>query len=88
MLLKNKKFKLIDYVYYTIRLIIMKIMNNSGVIYIYFDYTTNIKSECFQLNGKKEGIYREYYKNGKLYYEINYINNKKEGIYKKFYENR
>ena len=37
-------------------------------------------------NGKVEGLYKEYYKSGALWYEANYKNGKKEGLAKEYYE--
>jgi len=33
------------------------------------------------------GIYKEYYIDGQLWKEVNYIDGKKEGIYKSYYQN-
>jgi len=38
-------------------------------------------------NGKKQGLWKRYYPNGKLKSEINYSNDKPSGPYKTFYEN-
>ena len=49
--------------------------NYCGVYREYHDKDkTEIKSEVFMNNGKKEDPYELYHKNGKLYGEINYIN--------------
>ena len=59
-----------------------------GVYREYYDKDkTKIKSEVFMMNGKKEGVYKEYHINGQLCSEINYIDNKRNGIYKSYYEN-
>jgi len=52
--------------------------NYSGVDRTYFDpEKTQLKSEVFIHNGKREGIYKSYYSNEKLYEEGNYIDGKK-----------
>lgn len=38
-------------------------------------------------NGKRNGLYQEYYKNGQLKEEINYKNGKFDGLWKAWYEN-
>ena len=60
--------------------------NYSGVDRTYFDpEKTQLKSEVFIHNGKKEGIYKLYYSNGQLYEEVNYIDGKMNGIFKSYY---
>ena len=52
--------------------------NYSGVDRTYFDpEKTQLKSEVFIHNGKREGVYKSYYSNGQLYSEVNYIDGKK-----------
>ena len=48
---------------------------------------SRIKEEYFQNNNIKEGIYKQYYSNGQLLAECNYINGKKVGKYIKYYYN-
>ena len=48
---------------------------------------TKIKSEVFMTNGKKEGEYKSYYKNGELHEKVNYIDGLKQGIEKSYYDN-
>ena len=63
-------------------------IENTGVVRTYHDQEqTKLKTEYFQLNGKINGIYREYHDNGELCVEVNYIDGKKNGIYKSYYEN-
>ena len=51
----------------------------------YFPYgPKKIRYEYYQNCGKKEGVYKEYYENGNLYKELNYIDGKKNGISKVF----
>ena len=48
--------------------------NYSGVDRTYYDpEKTQLKSEVFIHNGKKEGVYKSYHSNGQLYVEVNYI---------------
>jgi len=62
--------------------------NYSGVDRTYYDAEkTQLKSEVFIHNGKKEGIYKLYYRNGQLYSEVNYIDGKENGIYKSYHTN-
>jgi antitoxin component YwqK of YwqJK toxin-antitoxin module len=62
--------------------------NYSGVDRTYYDTEkTQLKSEVFIYNGKKEGVYKEYYEDGELLSEVNYINGKKNGIYNSYYDN-
>ena len=66
----------------------MYLENFTGVYREYYDEEKYIlNSEVFMLNGKKEGMYKSYYKNGQLMNEINYIDDKKEGIYKSYFLN-
>jgi antitoxin component YwqK of YwqJK toxin-antitoxin module len=46
------------------------------------DEQTKVREEYFEINGKKEGIYKSYHENGKLEEICNYIDGKKEGEYK------
>ena len=62
--------------------------NYSGVDRTYFDpEKTQLKSEVFIHNGKREGVYKSYHDNGQLFQEVNYINGKREGIYKSYHNN-
>jgi antitoxin component YwqK of YwqJK toxin-antitoxin module len=45
----------------------------------------HLKVEYFENNGKIEGTYKEYYIDGEIYIECNYIDGKLNGIYKKYY---
>ena len=61
-------------------------MIKTGVIRTYYDNEEKIlKEEYFIFNGKKEGIYRLYFENGRIYKEINYIDDKISGICRVFY---
>ena len=52
--------------------------NYSGVVRTYYDDAkTELKEEYFINAGKREGIYKSYYENGKLCEEVNYIDGKK-----------
>ena len=63
-------------------------MNFVGVMRTYHDKKqTKLKEEYFINSGKKEGIYKSYYKNGQLEEEVNYINDKKNGNFKQYYNN-
>ncbi len=44
----------------------------------YYD-SGKLKQEWFEINGIKQGEYKEYWENGKLYEICNYVNGKKEG---------
>ena len=60
--------------------------NYCGIVRTYYDDAkTKLKKEYFINAGKKEGIYKSYYKNGQLKYEVNYIDGKKNGIEKSYY---
>ena len=62
--------------------------NYSGIDRTYYEpEKTQLKSEVFIHNRKKEGVCKEYYKNGQLQEEVNYINGKMNGIYKSYYKN-
>ena len=50
-------------------------------------YQENLKEEFFEINGKKEGILKLYYKNGNIMSIRNYVNNKLNGEYERYYEN-
>jgi antitoxin component YwqK of YwqJK toxin-antitoxin module len=58
-----------------------------GVVRTYHDKEkTKIFEEYFKMNGKIEGIYKSYWKNGQLCCEVNYIDDKREGIYKSYWD--
>ena len=60
----------------------------TGVIRTYYDKEqTKLKTEYFQLNGKRNGIYKSYHSNGQLESEVNYIDGKENGIHKSYYKN-
>jgi antitoxin component YwqK of YwqJK toxin-antitoxin module len=62
-------------------------MSETGVIRTYYDNEkTKLHEEYFEVNGKKEGIYKQYWKNGNLKEICNYINGEMNGIYKLYYE--
>jgi antitoxin component YwqK of YwqJK toxin-antitoxin module len=48
---------------------------------------TKLRSKYFIFNGKIEGKYVQYHKNGQLEKICNYRNGKKEGEYKEYHEN-
>ena len=51
---------------------------NTGVVRTYYDQEqTKLKEEYFQLNGKINGIYREYHDNG---CELTNVNSKRENL--------
>jgi antitoxin component YwqK of YwqJK toxin-antitoxin module len=51
----------------------------------YSENKENLYEEYFQSNGKKEGEYKSYYKNGQLWRVCNYINGLVEGEYKEYF---
>ena len=56
-----------------------------GVVRTFHDKEkTKVKVEYFKMNGKIEGIYKEYRDNGQLWNEVNYIDGKMNGIYKSY----
>jgi antitoxin component YwqK of YwqJK toxin-antitoxin module len=62
----------------------------SGAIVVRIYYTTEetiLKEEYFQINYKKEGVYKSYYPNGNLYKIGNYVDDKLEGECKEYYQN-
>ena len=62
-------------------------MIETGVINIFYDEEkTMLSEEYFQINNKKQGIYKSYYETGQLWEEVNYIDDKREEIYKSYYE--
>jgi antitoxin component YwqK of YwqJK toxin-antitoxin module len=57
----------------------------TGLIRTFHDEEkTKLKEEYFIHINKKEGIYREYYNNGQINVEVNYIGGGKEGVYKEY----
>ena len=56
-----------------ISIIITNITENitTGVIRTYY-YYGELKEEYFVCDGKNEGIYKSYWENGQLHYEVNY----------------
>ncbi len=58
----------------------------SGIVKTYY-HDGSIKSEVYENNGKKEGIYKEYNLIQKIKIECNYIDNKLNGVYKEYFNN-
>lgn len=44
-------------------------------------------SETTYKDGKKNGIYKDYWKDGTLLAQINYVDDKVDGVFKRFYKN-
>jgi antitoxin component YwqK of YwqJK toxin-antitoxin module len=58
------------------------------VVRTYYDLEqTKLKEEYFEVNGKKEGMYKSYYFNGQLWIICNYIDGKINGEYKSYFDN-
>jgi len=52
--------------------------NFTGVNRTYYDpEKTQLKSEVFIHNGKREGVYKSYHEDGQLFQEVNFIDGKK-----------
>ena len=45
-----------------------------------------LKSTCFEINGKRYGDYKQYYKNGQLEWICAYVNGNNHGEDKKYFE--
>jgi antitoxin component YwqK of YwqJK toxin-antitoxin module len=45
------------------------------------DAKSQLKEEYYEVNGKKEGVYKSYHDNGQLSEICNYVNGKKNGEY-------
>ena len=56
---------------------------NGQCIKNYYNEISNI----YYVNGLKHGMYKEYFDNGKLKYEINYVNGNIHGMYKEYFDN-
>ncbi len=52
-----------------------------------FQNIKQLKSETDYIDGKKEGLYKEWDKKGKLKINVNYINGLKDGLCKEWYHN-
>ena len=60
----------------------------TGVVRTYYDKEqTKLKEEYFLVNGKKEGIKKLYYDNGKLSSIGSYVDNWMDGEFKSYYNN-
>ena len=60
----------------------------NGIVQGYYDMSQiNLWYEHFIFNGKKEGEYKSYYRDGQLEEICNYKNNNMEGEYKYYYKN-
>lgn len=53
----------------------------------YYPDGTTIKAKYFMINGKREGLYQEFDKSGKILYEFNYVNDQRHGSYYSYHEN-
>lgn len=60
------------------------IKNSNG--YNRITFPEGNKEVYFEKNGKKDGIYKSYYKNGNLKEEIDYKNGVKNGVSREYYE--
>jgi antitoxin component YwqK of YwqJK toxin-antitoxin module len=61
----------------------------NGIIRIYCDKAEKkLWYEYFIFNNKREGEYKDYYKNGQLYEIVNYKNNNLEGEHKQYWVNK
>jgi len=59
-----------------------------GIWYYFFDSLhTQVSCKGMYVDNNREGVWTEYYRNGKVKSEITYQNNKKFGYMKSFYEN-
>jgi uncharacterized protein len=56
-------------------------------IRIYHDDETKLKKEYYEVNGIREGVYKLYRNNGKLWHECNFVNGILNGECKLYYEN-
>jgi antitoxin component YwqK of YwqJK toxin-antitoxin module len=56
-----------------------------GVYIKYFSDNDKINIKCNYINGDKEGLYIEYYKNGDIKFETNYVKDKMNGFYREYY---
>jgi len=61
--------------------------NKQGHWIIFKNRTKQKLQEGYYLHGKKEGVWKSYYVNGNLKYEIAYVNGEKNGKAKIYYEN-
>ena len=59
----------------------------SGPIKTYYDNTFILLREGNYIDGKKEGLWQNYYKDGRLASEGNYIDGKKEGLWEFYHDN-
>jgi antitoxin component YwqK of YwqJK toxin-antitoxin module len=53
----------------------------------YYDGSSELLSEYFEINGKKEGVFKGYYSNGQLSLITLYVDGKKNGESKSYYPN-
>ena len=60
-------------------------MSLPEVVRTYFE-TGELEREFFEINGKKEGVYKYYHKNGNIYLICNYINGELNGELISYYE--
>ena len=60
---------------------------NTKVVKKYFPGTNKIEFETEYFKGKKDGLFRSWYKNGILYEEITYKEGKKHGLSRHWYQN-
>ena len=67
---------------------------NDTVLYLKYDMKpingvlyNDIGDMGICVKGKKDGLWREYYENGQLWYEYNYKDGKRDGLYRQWYEN-
>jgi antitoxin component YwqK of YwqJK toxin-antitoxin module len=58
------------------------------VVRIYYDMEqTKLNEEYYEIDEKKEGIYKRYYGNGNLMKICNYIDDKRNGEFKSYHMN-
>ena len=59
----------------------------NGIGYDVYNNKSQLKFEEKFKDGKRDGLYKEWYENGQLRVEINHKDNKREGLWKMYYEN-
>ncbi len=58
------------------------------VVRRYYDMEqTKLKEEYYEIDGKKEGVYKSYFENGNIDIICNYIDGKLNGEYKSYHMN-
>ncbi len=78
LILLNKQFQKLNYEKYNTHI------QPHGTVITYFPKTSKIREKITYRNGKRHGVFKDYYLVGKLFARGNYKNDKRDGSYQEY----